>query len=213
MYMFTGSENWVDHLVGLGEERDIEGLVRQVFDGQFVAKKLEAKEWLSFVAAPVGSDAPIATLRVRCVAGKHLLRYLREKAREIMGFPQETTYYINSADIIMDKLDGQARTWKEETKYKKRRQQAQEQFASNTEDAVEATGRSIKEINKQMSKGIWDLTAKLQKDSTLIKENMTKLLQGVAYMVGMGNGQRPQAYVAATQADLYTLAWVKPKVQ
>lgn len=209
LYIFKGQDNWVDHLAGLGEERDIEGLVPRVVDNKFVGKTLDASEWMSFVTTPVGSDTPIATMRARCYAGEHLLEFLISNARKIMGFVEETQFYINSANNIISKLKGQARAWKEENASKKRRKLAQELFASDTADPVEATGHRIQAIRKEMSKGLWELLEDLNNGAELSQENMTKLSQGVAYMIALDNGQRPQAYVAATQADLYTMKRVE----
>ena len=211
MYCFKGHDNWVDHLAGLGEERDIEGLVPRVVDNKFVGKTLDPTEWMSFVTTPVSFDTPVATMRGRCYAGEHLLEFLISNAQKIMGFVEETQFYINSANNIISKLKGQARAWKEENASKKRRKLAQELFASNTGDPVEATGHHIQDIRKEMSKDIWELLEDLKNGAELSKENMTKLSQGVVYMIAMDNGQRPQAYVKATQADLYTMEWIEPE--
>ena len=61
MYCFTGRDNWVDNLAGLGERRDIERLVPRVVEGEFRAKKLDRGEWLEFL----GDNVPASTRQGR----------------------------------------------------------------------------------------------------------------------------------------------------
>ena len=69
-------------------------------------------------------------------AGIHLLRYLRERAREIAGFPEQTVFYTQTTDIISDKLRGAGRRAKEEMTNKKMRQAAQVQIQQDVDDPV-----------------------------------------------------------------------------
>ena len=174
-------------------------------DSDFV-RDLDLNEWLAFVDDK--ADMPEATVKGRCAAGKHLLAFMKEEARKIQNFPNLTTNFIQTADIIMEKLTGRAKLNKGEDNDKKQRKAAQLAFIDEEKDAVKATGEQIQRITAAMIPKIWDLIHHLQEHPEDIPKHMHKLSQGGVYCIGLGNGQRPQGYAKATRADLYTFEFV-----
>ena len=55
---------------------------------------------------------------------------------------------------------------------------------------------------------LWELINHLKKHPEDIQKTVLKLSQGIVYLIGLGNGQRPQGYAQATRADLYTFEFV-----
>ena len=83
-------------------------------------------------------------------------------------------------------------------------------FVTEIDDPVQATGEKIQQVVSDMLPQIWELIEELKKDPTN-KTNMLKLVQAIVYEIGLGNGHRPQGYALATQADIYTLKKVPVK--
>ena len=55
---------------------------------------------------------------------------------------------------------------------------------------------------------LWKLIELMKAHPEEIKKNLLRLSQGSVYVIGLGNRQRPQAYIIATRADLYTFELV-----
>ena len=145
MYIFTGAENWFEHLMGIGDDVDSMALIPQVKEDKFVVKDLDLDEWMSFVderAEGIGEF----TLKGRCHAGGNLLSFLKEQARKVKNRHNQTMNYIQTANIIAEKLQGKAQLYKGAPNVKKKIKAAQANFLNTVDDAVQATREQIQKI-------------------------------------------------------------------
>ena len=91
-------ENWLGHLAGIGDDADLFGLIPQVVEGEWKVKDLDLDKWMAFVDER--ADTSEAIVKGRCFSGRHLLSFLKEEARKVRNFLNETTNFIQTADII-----------------------------------------------------------------------------------------------------------------
>ena len=74
------------------------------------------------------ADMPETTVKGRCNAGVNLLKFLKEGARKIRDFHKETTNFIQTADIIMEKLKGRSQLCRVEVNNNKKPPSSSEQL-------------------------------------------------------------------------------------
>ena len=206
--IFHAGENWLDYLVGI--RGDALQIIPRIVNDIFCAKDLKLTEWMDFV---IGTEAEqediLSTRRARSYAGIHLLCFLIDIAKEIRTHHQETTNFVHTAERIMVRLQDFARTCTATTTEKNKRTKDQEHFI-NKVNPVTATSEKIRAISDEMLPKLYQLMEQLKKDPTN-KALLHKLSQGGCYIVGLENGQRPQAYVNLTMADMLTFEEVPAK--
>ena len=139
-------ENWLDHLMP-GWNRDPVELRPRVVDGNFTARPMVVEEWTSLVS---NDEIGLATRHNLCYAGVNLILFLKEEAWQVENFNNEVSNFKNKCETIHDRLKDKGKWIKRQPGDKKKRGAGKDDFVTEIDDPVQATGEKIQQVVSDM---------------------------------------------------------------